>query len=101
MAQIVFIEKNGKHRAYTFTAGESILAVARRNKLDLEGACDGLMACATCHVIIDAAWAALLPKPVAEESEMLEIAPGVTRTSRLGCQVKLVDALDGITVKIA
>ena len=57
------------------------------------------MACATCHVIIDKDWYARLPRPKTEENGMLDLAPGVVRTSRLGCQVMLTDELDGIVVR--
>lgn len=101
MPQITFIEKPGTRRACDFVAGETILAVARRNKIDLEGACDGAMACSTCHVIVDKAWFARLPQARPEENAMLDLASGVTRHSRLGCQIVLTDELDGLTVKVA
>jgi 2Fe-2S ferredoxin len=101
MPQMIFIEKNGKRRACDFAAGETILAVARRNAIDIEGACDGAMACSTCHVIIDNNWYARLPKARREENDMLDLASGVTRHSRLGCQIVLADELNGLTVRVA
>jgi 2Fe-2S ferredoxin len=97
---MIFIEKNGSRRACDFAAGENVLAVAQRNGIDIEGACGGAMACSTCHVIVAAEWYKKLPKAVAEENGMLDLASGVTRTSRLGCQVILTDALDGLTVRL-
>ena len=98
---MIFIEKNGNRRTCAFTPGETILAVARRNKIDLEGACDGAMACSTCHVIIDKDWCARLPKARPQENDMLDLAVGVTRHSRLGCQIILTDELNGLTVTVA
>ncbi len=100
MSQLIFIEKNGNRRPCDFAEGESILAVARRNRISLEGACEGAVACATCHVVVEKAWYARLPKPKAEENDMLDLAPHVTRTSRLGCQVILIDEWDGLTVSV-
>ncbi|MGB9153459.1 MAG: 2Fe-2S iron-sulfur cluster-binding protein [Alphaproteobacteria bacterium] len=100
MPQMIFIKKNDTRRACDFAPGETILAVARRNGIDLEGACDGAMACSTCHVIVDKDWAARLPKARQEENDMLDLATGVTRHSRLGCQIILTDELNGLTVKL-
>lgn len=101
MTQMIFIEKNGNRRICDFATGETILAVARRNGIGLEGACDGAMACSTCHVIIDKDWAARLPPARTEENDMLDLAPGVTRHSRLGCQIVLTGELDGLAVRVA
>ena len=101
MPGIIFIEKDGTRRACDFSAGETVLNVAHRHKIDLEGACGGDMACSTCHVIIDKEWFDKLPKAKPEENDMLDLASGVTRTSRLGCQIKLDDKMDGLTVRLA
>jgi 2Fe-2S ferredoxin len=58
------------------------------------------MACSTCHIIIDKDWVARLPKATREENDMLDLAQGVTRHSRLGCQIVLTDELDGLVVTI-
>jgi ferredoxin, 2Fe-2S len=68
--------------------------------LGIEGACEGSIACATCHVIVDAAYAGRLGEASAEEEDMLDLAVGVQPTSRLGCQIVLTDDLDGITVRL-
>ena len=101
MPQITIVEKSGPPRVCDFTAGETVLAVARRNDVDLEGACEGTMACSTCHVVIDKEWYAKLPRARVEENDMRDLASGVTRTSRLGCQVVLTDELDGLVVRVA
>ena len=100
MPQLIFIEKNGHRHAYDFTAGETILSVVLRHSTALEGTCEGSMACATCHVVVDKDWYARLSRPKTEENAMLDLAPGVARTSRLGCQVVLGDELDGLTVRV-
>ena len=68
--------------------------------LGIEGACEGSIACATCHVIVDAAYADRLDEASAEEEDMLDLALGVQPTSRLGCQIVLTDDLDGLTVRL-
>jgi 2Fe-2S ferredoxin len=100
MPEMIFIERNGESRACVFTAGESVLNVAQRNAVDIEGACEGAMACSTCHVIVESEWYARLPKPYLEENDMLDLARDVTCYSRLGCQIVLTDALDGLTVTL-
>jgi 2Fe-2S ferredoxin len=100
MPTLTFIEKNGNRHMCAFREGDSILTVARRNRIDMEGACEGAMACSTCHIIVEKEWYSLLPKARVEENDMLDLAVGVTRTSRLGCQIRLTNALDGLTVRI-
>lgn len=80
--------------------GERLLDAAQRAGMPLEGACDGDMACATCHVIVDPADAPRLPPASADEEDMLDLAPGATRTSRLACQIRLTEALNRLTVRI-
>jgi len=99
MPHMIFIEK-GERRACDFAARETVLAVARRNGIDLEGACEGAMACSTCHVIVEKDWFSRLPKAKIEENDMLDLAVGAARTSRLGCQIVLTEALDGLTVRL-
>ena len=81
-------------------AGSVLLDVAQAAGQPLEGACEGQMACSTCHVIVDPADFARLPPASEEEDDLLDLAWGVARTSRLACQVTLSDALDTLTVKM-
>lgn len=81
-------------------AGDNILDVAHEYDIDLEGACEGSVACSTCHVILSPEHYDLLPEPEDDENDMLDMAFGLTDTSRLGCQVKLKKELDGITVTL-
>ena len=100
MAKVVFIERNGMRKEVSAQEGTTLLQVAHANGVDMEGACEGSMACSTCHVIVDAAWAARLPAASAAEEDMLDLTYGVTRTSRLGCQIVVTAALDGLTVRL-
>lgn len=64
---------------------------------DYSGACEGSVACSTCHIILPEEYYNLLPEPEDDENDMLDMAFGLTDTSRLGCQVKVTRELDGIT----
>ena len=82
-------------------AGERLLDVAQRAGEPLEGTCNGLLACATCHVVVAAEDAARLPPPGPDEEDLLDLVPGATRWSRLSCQIVLAEALNGLTVTSA
>jgi len=81
-------------------AGSVLLDVAQRAGQPLEGACEGQMACSTCHVIVDPKDFERLPPASEEEDDLLDLAWGVMRTSRLACQITLTDELDALTVKM-
>ena len=100
MPKVVVTEPGGAVRALDAPAGATILQLARRENLALEGTCGGQMACATCHVVVDPDWYGRLPPPSAEEREMLELAVRPRRTSRLGCQVRLDAELDGLAFTV-
>ena len=100
MPHIIFIEENGKEKKALAEIGETILEVARANDVNIEGACGGNMACATCHLVVREKWYDILPKPSDDESDMLELASGLTLTSRLGCQIKVTEELDGLTLSL-
>ena len=95
-----FIARDGSMRSVAATPGDRLLDAAQADGQPLEGTCEGQLACATCHVIVDAADVARLPPASADEEDMLDLAPDATRTSRLACQIRLDDALDGLTVQI-
>ena len=80
--------------------GLSVLEIAHRNKIDIEGACEGSLACSTCHVIVDPEWFARLTTPTEDEEDMLDLAFGLEKTSRLGCQIVMSEALDGLVVRL-
>ncbi|HET6518394.1 MAG TPA: 2Fe-2S iron-sulfur cluster-binding protein [Geminicoccaceae bacterium] len=101
MPRITFVAPDGTSHPVEAPAGLSLLQVARLHDLDIEGACGGSLACATCHVIVAPEYSDLLAPPSEEEEGMLDLAPGVTPTSRLGCQIVLSEQLDGLEVRIA
>merc|ERR1711879_940051 len=80
--------------------GKNILEVAHEFEVDLEGACEGSCACSTCHVILDDDVYDALPEPSEEEEDMLDLAFGLTETSRLGCQVELGAEHDGMVIQL-
>ena len=100
MTRIVFIERDGTEREVEGQPGDRLLDLAQNAGEPLEGTCEGQMACSTCHVIVDAADFAKLPPATEEEEDMLDLAAGATRHSRLSCQIWLSDVLDSLTVRI-
>ena len=80
--------------------GLSVLEIAHKNGIDIEGACEGSLACSTCHVIVDPEWYDLLREASEDEEDMLDLAFGLTATSRLGCQVIITEELDGLVVRL-
>ena len=100
MTKITFIEPNGNEKTIEAENGLSILEVAHNNGIDLEGACEGSLACSTCHIIVEKSFFDDLPDPSDEEEDMLDLAFGLTHTSRLGCQIIVDEKLEGMKVKI-
>ena len=100
MVKVTFIERNGTHKEVETRPGLSLLEIAHANDIDIEGACEGSLACSTCHVIVEPDWYARLEEADEDEEDMLDLAFGLTKTSRLGCQVIVTDALDGLTVRL-
>ena len=100
MPSMIFINRDGSKRQVDAPVGHSLLEIAHANDIDVEGACEGSLACATCHVIVDPAWYGRLAKPTPDEDDMLDLAVGLTKHSRLGCQVVVTDALDGLVVRL-
>jgi 2Fe-2S ferredoxin len=97
---MTFIKTDGSHVDVDAPIGLSVLEIAHRNDIDLEGACEGSLACSTCHVIIEPDWYEALPEATEDEEDMLDLAFGLTRTSRLGCQIIITEELDGLTVSL-
>ncbi len=100
MPKMTFVNADSSRREVDAPVGLSVLEIAHRNDVDIEGACEGSMACSTCHVIVDPEWFDRLEEPGEEEEDMLDLAFGLTRTSRLGCQIVISDDLDGFTVRL-
>ena len=103
MYQVNFILQDGTRKTVAAEEGEDLLSLAHRHKIQLEGACEGALACSTCHLIVREGWydktQNLEPSSDAEE-DMLDYAFGLTSMSRLGCQIKMCKALDGIVVEL-
>src|SRR5271167_3249813 len=100
MPKMTFIERDGTRREVDAPLGMSVLEIARRHDIDIEGACEGSLACSTCHVIVDPQWYGKLKDASEDEEDMLDLAFGLTHTSRLGCQIMMSDALDGLRVTL-
>ena len=100
MPKMTFIEPSGTRREVDAPIGLSVLEIAHRNNIDLEGACEGSLACSTCHVIVDQEDFERLKEPTEDEEDMLDLAFGLTHTSRLGCQIIMTEELDGLTVSL-
>jgi 2Fe-2S ferredoxin len=96
LPKVTFIDLDGVKTNIDTRSGISILEIAQSNGIDVEGACEGGMACSTCHLIVDPDWFDRLEAASEEEEDMLDLAFGLTRTSRLGCQITLTENLDGI-----
>ena len=100
MPKMTFIKTDGSRLEVDAPLGLSVLEIAHRNNIDLEGACEGSLACSTCHVIVDPDWYELLPTASEDEEDMLDLAFGLTQTSRLGGQLIITEELDGLTVSL-
>ncbi len=100
MPSMAFVDPDGTEHWVEAEEGQTVLQIAHANGIEIEGACDGSMACSTCHVIVDPEWYDLLPEPSLEEEDMLDLALAVTATSRLGCQIVLTADLDGLIVTL-
>jgi 2Fe-2S ferredoxin len=100
MPKMVFIERDGVRREVDAPVGLSVLEVAHKHGVEIEGACEGSLACSTCHVIVDPAWTDRLAAATEDEEDMLDLAFGLEATSRLGCQIVISAELDGLVVKL-
>ncbi|KAJ4912783.1 Adrenodoxin-like protein 2 [Raphanus sativus] len=98
---VIFVDKDGEEIHIKVPVGMNILEAAHENDIELEGACECSLACSTCHVIVmDTEYYNKLEEPTDEENDMLDLAFGLTETSRLGCQVIAKPELDGIRLAI-
>ena len=100
MPKVIFELPGGERREIDAEQGKSLLVAAHQNNIDIEGACEGVMACSTCHLIVSADWYEKLPDASEEEEDMLDLAYGLTKTSRLGCQITVTGDLDGLVLKV-
>jgi len=100
MPKMVFIETDGNRKEVDAPVGLSVMEIAHRHGVEIEGACDGSLACSTCHVIVEPAWSGKLDEASEDEEDMLDLAFGLEETSRLGCQIIMSEELDGLTVRL-
>ena len=101
MIKVTFIgAEGGNEQVVEANDGDCLLDVAQAAGQPLEGTCEGQMACSTCHVIVGKDWFDKLPRASEDEEDMLDLASGARRTSRLSCQITLAADLDGIIVNI-
>ena len=100
MVRVTFVCEDGSRVEATGDDGSRLLEVAQAAGMPLEGTCEGQMACSTCHVIVAQDWFGRLDAASDDEEDMLDLAAGVARTSRLSCQIVLSAALDGLEVRI-
>lgn len=98
MTKIFITDNTGKEHAINAEDGLSLLEVAHKNNIDLEGACEGSLACSTCHVVIAEDDFDRIAPAEEEEEDMLDLAFGLTPTSRLACQIIISEELDGMRV---
>lgn len=100
MPKLTFKYPNGDVKTIDAPIGLSVLELAHQHSVPLEGACEGSLACSTCHVIVDPAWYDRLSEASEDEEDMLDLAFGLTHTSRLGCQIIMTEDLDGLVVTL-
>ena len=100
MAKITFLDSSGNSTEVDAPLGTSVMTIAQANDIDIEGACEGSLACSTCHVIVSPDWYDKLKPVIEEEEDMLDLAHGLTRTSRLCCQIEMTEELDGLVVTL-
>jgi ferredoxin len=100
MPKMTFIERDGTRKEVEAPVGLSVLEIAHRNNIDIEGACEGSLACSTCHIVVEDSWFEKLEEASEDEEDMLDLAFGLTATSRLGCQIIITEEMDGLTVTL-
>ena len=98
MPKMTFVLPEGEEKVVDAPLGVSVLEIAHKNHIPLEGACEGSLACSTCHVVVDETYFDKLQEASEDEEDMLDLAFGLTHTSRLGCQIIMSDELDGLKV---
>ena len=102
MPKLIVVNREGEEQAVDAASGVSVMEAIRDNGFDeLLALCGGCCSCATCHVFIDPAFAALLPEMSEDENDLLDSSDHRNETSRLSCQVPFTDDLDGLRVTIA
>ncbi|TVY81104.1 Adrenodoxin-like protein [Lachnellula suecica] len=98
---VTFIDKEGDEHKIAVSKGDNLLTIAQAHDIEMEGACEGSCSCSTCHIIVeDEDTFDKIPEATDEENDMLDLAFGLTETSRLGCQIEMTPELNGLRVKL-
>jgi 2Fe-2S ferredoxin len=100
MPKLIVINFDGERRELDVPVGKSVMQVVRDQGYDLEGACEGALACATCHVHVDVSWFPKLGNATIDEVDMLDFADEPSATSRLSCQIVMSEDLDGLVINV-
>jgi 2Fe-2S ferredoxin len=101
MAKITYIEASGKEHVITALTGQTVMEAAVKHAVPgIDADCGGACACATCHVYVDPSWLSEIGEPGSMEQSMLDFANDVEANSRLSCQIKVSDELDGLVVRL-
>ena len=100
MSNIIFVKPDGSEHTIAVENGTTVMEAGRDANLGIEGTCGGCLSCATCHVIVNPAWFAKTGAPSEDEVDMLDLAFGLSETSRLGSQIEMSDDFDGLKVTI-
>ena len=101
MPKVTFVQPDGSQKTVDVESGVTVMEAAKLNLIaGVEAECGGACACATCHVYVDDTWKEKTGKPAEMEEDMLDFAFDVRDSSRLSCQIKITDELDGLVVKV-
>lgn len=100
MIKLTFVDRSGAEKDVEATEGQSVMQVAVDHDVEIEAACEGSLACATCHMVVDPEWYERLTPPSEEEEDMLDLAFGLTRTSRLTCQIPVTAEINGAKFQV-
>jgi ferredoxin len=100
MPKIIFVKPDLSEHTIVVENGTTVMEAGRDANLGIEGTCGGCLSCATCHIIVNPEWFAKTGLPSEDEADMLDLAFGLSQTSRLGCQIEMSDDLDGLKVAI-
>ncbi|XP_055519867.1 ferredoxin-2, mitochondrial [Leucoraja erinacea] len=100
VVNVTFLDRSGKRIPVKGKVGDNVLRLAQENGIDLEGACEASLACSTCHIYVNEEHFDKLPEPVEREEDMLDMAPVLQITSRLGCQIILTKELEGMELTL-
>ena len=101
MTRVIYVEEGGEQHTIDLTPGTSVMQGAVDNMLpSIVGECGGIMTCCTCHCYIETEWRQKIPGPCQMESELLQYVDDTNENSRLGCQIKVDDSLDGLLVRL-